>query len=524
MKQTKKDTADAVEVDDVQGIVVYGYGHLPIARYVFVRFTEAAKIGAWLGEIVEQTPSAQRREKGAPRPSTAVHIALASSGLEQIGLSQEERATFSYHFVDGMANIATQRTLGDFGDNAPETWDFGGPKTPRIDALLLLFATTEEGVEALLQRHRDRMSELGIEVVTVEDGYRRDDGKEHFGFLDGVSQPHILGSGREPEAGDVALHPGELLLGYTDEYAEISATPTVPAKADPEAILAPHPDDDTQRDLGRNGSYLVYRKYQQYTSKFWGFVWDRAQPRDGEDKDAAAVMLASKMVGRWPSGAPVTLTPDRDAPELAKENAFVYKTTDAKGYGCPIGSHVRRANPRDTLDPTPEESLVETRRHRILRRGRPYGPPPSEAFSRVDDGVDRGLQFIALNADIHRQFEFIQQTWLSSTKIAGLYHEVDPIIGTLAVSGEGLRRGMLAPEDTTSYGEGDFHVKRSHFSLQAQPVRCVVADVPPFTRLRGGGYYFLPGLRAVRYLAWRASSQPRLEAPRAKPQPAAEAR
>ncbi|AUX40399.1 uncharacterized protein SOCE26_018000 [Sorangium cellulosum] len=366
MKQAKKDQTDAVEVDDVQGLVVYGYGHLPIARYVFVSFTKAAKIGAWLGEIVEQTPSARRREKGAPRPSTAVHIALASSGLKQIGLSDEERATFSYHFIDGMANLATQRTLGDFGDNAPETWDFGGPNTPPIDALLLLFATTEEEVEALLERHRDRMSELGIEVVTVEKGYRRDDGKEHFGFLDGVSQPHILGGGREPEAGDVALHPGELLLGYTDEYAEISATPTVGAKADPEAILAPHPDDDTQRDLGRNGSYLVYRKYQQYTSKFWGFVWESAQPRDGQDKDAAAVMLASKMVGRWPSGAPVTLTPDRDAPEL-------------------------------------------------------------------------------------------------------------------------------------------------------------VRDVPPFTRLRGGGYYFLPGLRAVRYLAWRASNQPGLLASPAKPQPRAEA-
>jgi Dyp-type peroxidase family len=524
MKQAGKDQADAVEVDDVQGMVVYGYDFLPFARYVFARFMETAKVGAWLGGIAGETPSARRREKGAPKPSEAVHLALSSSGLARIGLSQDELATFSYHFVEGMANIATQRTLGDFGDNAPETWDFGGPKTARIDALLLLFGNSQEGVEALAQRHLDRMKELGIEAVTVEEGFRPEDGKEHFGFHDGVSQPSILGSGREPEAGDVALHPGELLFGYTDEYAEILPTPTVKAAADPEAILAPHPDDDGQRDLGRNGSYLVYRKYQQYASRFWSFVWENVQPSDGQGRDTSALMLASKMVGRWPSGAPLVLAPDQDAPELADENAFVYKATDAKGDACPIGSHVRRANPRDTLDPTPEESLVETRRHRILRRGRPYGPRPSDAFSRVDDGIDRGLQFIALNADIHRQFEFIQQTWLSSTKIADLYHEVDPIIGTLAVNGEGLRKGLLSPEDTTAYGESDFHVKRSHFTLQSAPVRSVVRDVPSFTRLRGGGYYFLPGLRAIRYLAWRASSPSMLGAPPAKPRPEAEGR
>jgi Dyp-type peroxidase family len=188
------------------------------------------------------------------------------------------------------------------------------------------------------------------------------------------------------------------------------------------------------------------------------------------------------MVGRWPSGAPLVKAPDHDDPTLAQDNDFAFAATDLYGNRCPIGAHIRRGNPRDSLDPGPgtEQSITIGKHHRLMRRGREYGPPvdPTTLFDDApnDDNIDRGLHFVCLCADIARQFEFVQHTWLLSTKFGGLYADADPLLGAPAP------------------GAGTF-------TIQADPVRHQYRGLSRFVTVRGGAYFFLPGIRATRYLA-----------------------
>jgi deferrochelatase/peroxidase EfeB len=180
-------------------------------------------------------------------------------------------------------------------------------------------------------------------------------------------------------------------------------------------------------------------------------------------------------VGRWPSGAPLVRAPEGDDAAHARDNTFVYDN-DPTGQRCPLGAHIRRANPRDSLEPGPEESAVLTRRHMIMRRGRPYGPPIAP-FQKEPTPQERGLFFIAVNANLGRQFEFMQQTWLNNPKFDGLYDETDPLTG---------------PRDPKLGGS---------FSIPDVPARRRLHGLPAFVTTHGGGYFFLPGLPALRYLA-----------------------
>src|SRR5205807_6737033 len=167
-------------------------------------------------------------------------------------------------------------------------------------------------------------------------------------------------------------------------------------------------------DLGRNGSYLVYRKQHMDVAGFWGFIQRNARDGGGEGLEARMAWLASRLMGRWTSGAPVVLTPHTDDPAMADDNGFLYRPTDMSGYACPFGAHIRRANPRDSLvrvDDTGHQSVESSNEHRIIRRGVSYGSPlfpvdqvaPGRApVDLVDDGQPRGLHFLAVNADIKR--------------------------------------------------------------------------------------------------------------------------
>jgi deferrochelatase/peroxidase EfeB len=176
-------------------------------------------------------------------------------------------------------------------------------------------------------------------------------------------------------------------------------------------------------------------------------------------------------VGRWPNGVPLTRSPEHPGDDLADANDFGYAEGDAAGQGCPLGAHIRRANPRDALDPEagPEQSLRSVNRHRLLRRGRAYGD--------LSGPGERGIHFICLNANIARQFEFVQHTWLNNPKFAGLYDDTDPLVAT---------------------HQGD--IGRT-FIVQARPFRQRVTGLPAFVTVRGGAYFFLPGIRALRFLA-----------------------
>jgi deferrochelatase/peroxidase EfeB len=183
--------------------------------------------------------------------------------------------------------------------------------------------------------------------------------------------------------------------------------------------------------------------------------------------------IAERVIGRDRNGHLLcpggTLKPDA---YNMPDNDFSFWERDRHGHGCPPGSHLRRANPRDALAPDKDSlaGLIKAaNNHRILRRGRKFGPPIKDPL--VDDGADRGLLFMCLNTDIARQFEFVQQTWLLNSSFATLYKEVDPLVGP--------------PGPMT---------------IREDPLRRII-HVETYVRLVGGDYFFLPSMSALRYLA-----------------------
>jgi Dyp-type peroxidase family len=501
---------ETLELADIQGIVARGYGNLRAASYLLLEIAEAPAAAAWLGRLAEGLTSGQARPE-----ERALNVAFTPSGLRKLGLGAA-LSEFSNEFVSGMTASYRARRLGDVGENAPERWRWGGPTTPTIDGLLMLFAADRAGLAAL---YAELSGQLGGGVREIGRLETSDlDEVEHFGFRDGISQPIVEGLGRSGSS-EQAVRAGEFVLGYRNEYGRYTGRPKLDRSADPGGLLPPDPEGSDRADFGRNGSYLVFRQLVQDVRGFWRFVDEATRRPDGGHDPPARMRLAAKMVGRWPSGASLVVAPESDDPALAEANDFGYHQADEHGRRCPIGAHVRRANPRDSLDPSPgtAKSYAINRRHRLLRRGREYGPPlaaaelfgPAEGRAGAPAGgalmragyerdaarsmraaataeaaqagpaaevePERGLHFICLNGNLARQFEFVQSTWLYNPKFGGLYEERDPIVAARAGA--------------------------SSFTVPAEPVRQRVRGLPQFVTVRGGGYFFLPGIRAVRYLA-----------------------
>ena len=442
-----------LSLGDVQGLVARGYSTLAAARFLLLGLDDGNAARRWLGSIVSTVTAGDERPEGR-----AVNVAFTGEGLARLGLAPEVLAQFPNELVTGMTTEHRQRILGDRGPDAPDNWAWGGPRTPAIGAVLLLYARDDLELGRLVVEQSAALGKAGIRIVHQLETSDLD-GFEPFGFRDGISQPIVEGLSKSGPPGQV-VKTGEFVLGYENEHGRLTDEPLL----------------ELAGGIGRNGTYLVLRQLRQDVRGFWQFL-DSVTAGDEE-----MVRLASRMVGRWPGGASLALSPDRDDLALAEENDFGYHEADADGARCPIGSHVRRSNPRDSLDPRPgtDRSLAINRRHRILRRGREYGQllAPKEALMATAPGEEpeRGLQFICLNANIARQFEFVQHTWANNPKFAGLYDDSDPLTGPSQPFG-------------------------GTFTVQTNGVRSRLTNVPRFISVKGGAYFFLPGLRALRSLA-----------------------
>jgi Dyp-type peroxidase family len=495
------------DLKDIQGIVASGYGDLHCASYVLLRVTEAGAARRWLGNITEQITTSEP----PPQKVKSLNVALTCRGLEELGLDAETIDTFSRPFLEGMTTVHRSRILGDAEENAPENWVWGGndaegkPDEARaVDILLMMFAENEDMLTALLAEKRSEFEQNGVAELRTLSAGRQDDSHEHFGFADGMGQPAIEGTFQEEKAAARnVLKAGELLLGYINDYDKPADSPMVSAARDPkpylspprvvdEAAVATHARTDFH-DLGLNGTYLVFRQLVQNVARFRHFVDEATRELDGQLDREASDRLAAKFVGRWQNGAPLALSPDTDDPALSNADDFGYRDSDAHGFKCPIGSHVRRSNPRDTIGPDGVNALRTANRHRILRRGRSYGHRPADP--RVPDTVDRGLLFLCLNSDIERQFEFVQQTWVNNPVFGGLNGEVDPLIGNISKT-ETLPVNPIQGDSANTGAQRD-----AIFTIQADPLRTRVHNLERFVTVKGGAYFFLPSVRALRYLA-----------------------
>lgn len=484
------DNVSALEFEDIQGLVARGYGALPAASYLLLAIADRRKALSWLRKLSGQVTYADTR----PR-TRAVNLAVTYHGLARLRIEQTILEGFSDEFRSGMTTPHKRRILGDIGDSAPEHWLWGGPGTTQVDVLVMCFARDDKALAGLTDDITADMSSHGVKLINRLDTATLPDFKEHFGFRDSIGQPYLAEFDRKGQAPVTQPVPlGEFVLGHPNGYGRYTQRPLVDPELDPANQLAASPEGGQQKDLGLNGSYLVFRQLSQDVPGFWRTLSQRAADVDHELADP--IRLAAKMVGRWPSGTALVQAPEQDDPTVTDRDDFLYHGTDPHGLKCPFGAHIRRTHPRDSLEPEPgsDKSIAFSNRHRLLRRGRVYGKPfdPSldptvflKNLDREKAPVERGLHFICLNGNIGRQFEFVQHTWANNPNFNGLYRDPDPLIGT-----------------RTAYG-----LPQDRFTIQQQPARCKVTGLPAFVHTRGGGYFFLPSRRALGFL-FSTSSTP----------------
>jgi len=426
----------ALDLPNIQGFVVRGY-RLPVVGYLLLRVVDGARARTLLGDVLDEVLTAATWSEP---PQSGLNLAISYEGLQALGLPDGSLAGFPEEFREGMA--ARAGLLGDTGESAPDRWETGFVD-PGVHVLVMISAQDKAALQGHDRALRDRIEQSGaLSLVADQVGAALPDGKEHFGFVDGFAQPALEGSGVEALPGQGApehedgrrpIRAGEFILGYPDE----------------EGVLPPAP---VPAPLSNNGSYLVYRKLHQDVAGF------RAQL-------AQAAQL-------YPGGEDLVMSPHARDPELVKDptrnNAFSYRD-DPDGLRCPVGSHIRRSNPRASL---PFDGQL-VNRHRLLRRGIPYGEPlPEDA---IDDGEDRGVVFMCLQASIARQFEFVQAQWLNDGNAFRLGDDQDVLLG---------------PQD------------------QDGVRKMTVPGAPPFflgplsrlVTVRGGEYFFCPGLNGLRFL------------------------
>jgi deferrochelatase/peroxidase EfeB len=482
--------ADDINVDEIPTLVFGGLRRLPHGGSLLLRLPpgDVPRCREWLRAIAPRLSYGDQS-----RADTALLAGYTESGLRKLGLTEQQLSSFPVAFQDGMSASWRSRVLGDTGRSDPKQWGWGGTDSA-VDAVLLAYAREAGELQPFIEKLVEKARQFGIEVaaeIRLRPLPPKDGGpiREPFGFVDGISQPVLRGAGRwtSPKFRDQLVEPGEIVLGYRDCSGYLPASPLVDASEDrfdhlpgwdprlgrqrPDFSV---PEPTGQRDLGCNGTFLVVRQLEQDVPGFEAFL-DAAATTPGLPTGLACPKewIAAKLVGRWRAdGSSLVRHPERPASRPDKpaepDNAFLFEAEDATGRRCPFGAHIRRANPRDSFASDPKAALAIVNRHRILRVGRGY---------LLEDGGEKpaGLLFMCLNADIERQFEFVQQTWLLAPSFQGLEDEIDPLLGE-------------KPEDAA------FTIP-----MAGGPLR--LKGLKDFITVKGGGYFFLPGRSAVAFLS-----------------------
>ena len=522
-----------LNLHDIQGNVLKTYARqeFSYARYVFFGIRNSDRGRRFVLDLVPlittAAPWGRRSEddEELPKPPATTNIAFTYHGLKRLALPEESLHSFTEEFSMGMRE--RRDILGDTGSSAPEHWDpVWNKENERVDIWLSISGQTTGAIEERYAQIRDLLAASDDGVIQLT-GHRGDNGaddlpyqdagalldsegkpspKEHFEYTDGISNPffegtltdpaYVLGAGKptrkSPDSlsGWEPLETGEFILGHRDETKELPKAPM-------------------PRPLSYNGSYLVYRKLHENVGSFNRFIEEQGKLLpDGADEAAA------KFAGRWKNGAPITTFPTKKSADeflekvrkaksevanaggkierglarykyvklLSKFVGFNY-SDDLAGSRCPIGAHARRANPRGALEFGVKDAFdtpgAMTNRRRLLRRGLPYGKSDRNSG---DDG-DHGIIFMAIGASIERQFEFVQQQWINYGNDFKIANEKDPLVGNHETEGGKGGGNMTFPAEP---GSG----KAPHFCT----------GIPRFVEMRGGGYFFLPSLTALRLI------------------------
>lgn len=522
-------TDTVIETEEVQAVVFRGFKQLPYMKFAAIQLPDDQPACAgWLASLVPKATTSLRPDglqvTFGDRPLTgegelsATCVAFTAAGLSHLGLPNggdpATVATFPAVFNLGMSS--RQHVLGDYDKSQPSDWRWAdSDPVEATHVALLLFGRTPDACNALFKEHCSKLA--GARILTELDTQPTEKGinYEHFGFRDGISQPVIRGTqrfARGAQPRDI-MAPGEFLLGYQSNQGYYPPTPVVPREFDATNKLGSVPapvdtrfaafrDPSPQvRDFGRNGSFLAIRQLEQHVAEFHAYadrcVMDlmtntRNRLPDLIGGPVTRDWVEAKMMGRWRDGVPlidrpigpVPPEPAADAPaeqanpgdpadrqarherRMRTDTDLNFGVDDPQGLYCPFGAHIRRTNPRGSLAPGDDSQLMITNRHRLLRRGRSY-----------QQRDEKGLLFIGLCADIERQFEFIQQSWLGSSSFAGLTNEPDPIV---AVKPQGVPTRFTIP---TSAGS------------------LALPGAESFVTVHGGGYFFLPSRSALMFLA-----------------------
>jgi len=434
-----------LNLDDIQATVLRFRPEPYYGSHVMLRVDDPKAGRAFLRDI---TPFVDSAADWWRVHGPWIAVAVTYRGLAVLGVPDDSLQSFPEAFRTGMAARAEQ--LGDSGTNAPENWE-SHFQTGDIHISVSVYADSWDLWRRTMRLAREHYGHSpGITLIAEQEFGAQPGDLNPLGYKDSIGQPAIEGSGVEPLPGQGrAIKAGEFILGYPGEAG-------VP-------LPAPRPDV-----LARNGTYVGLRKYQTRVGAFNRFLQTNADSQDDRE------LLAAKLVGRWRSGAPLTLAPESDDPALGadpmRNNDFTY-AADPEGRQVPLGAHMRRLNPRDTK----MSLLVDVNIHRLIRRSTTFGAPyDPQADTPDDDKTPRGLYFIFISAKAMATLEFLQREWINNGNFMSLGEERDPNIG-------------LQPEGAT-------------FTIPRAPVRHRVHGIETFNVLIGGEYFFMPSLTALDWI------------------------